>query len=120
MSPRLSPIDCGVCQYCGDGVCDPTEDCGLCPEDCGACLYCGDGLCTAGEDCFNCAGDCGTCAPTQYCGDGYCDLAVGRPGASFGGLAEAGLVHVFNGTEDGLDTSTSELWWRRAHAQVCE
>ncbi|MEE8522991.1 MAG: hypothetical protein V3T72_03585 [Thermoanaerobaculia bacterium] len=53
-----------VCVGCGDGVCDPGEDCNSCPADCpsfpvpGA--SCGNGICEAadGEDCLSCAADC--------------------------------------------------------------
>jgi hypothetical protein len=39
--------DCGPESFCGDGVCDPGEDCESCPEDCGECSPCdsGDGNC---------------------------------------------------------------------------
>jgi cysteine-rich repeat protein len=49
--------DCSaVCVGCGDGVCDPLEQCTSCPADCGACAaQCGDFVCSAGE---TCAGDC--------------------------------------------------------------
>ncbi|MEE8523783.1 MAG: hypothetical protein V3T72_07605 [Thermoanaerobaculia bacterium] len=53
-----------VCVGCGDGTCDPGEDCVTCPADCpsfptpGA--SCGNGLCEAadGEDCLTCPADC--------------------------------------------------------------
>jgi hypothetical protein len=53
-----------VCLGCGDGTCDPGEDCNSCPSDCisgelpGA--VCGNGLCEAGngENGVNCAADC--------------------------------------------------------------
>jgi cysteine-rich repeat protein len=52
--------DCvAVCARCGDGTCDPLEDCRLCAVDCGACEpVCGDFLCDPGE---TCAGD--QCSP---------------------------------------------------------
>ena len=37
---------CGYCSVCGDGLCDPTEDCAGCSADCGSC--CGNGVCEAG------------------------------------------------------------------------
>ncbi len=50
---------------CGDGTCEPDEDCATCPADCGAC--CGDGACAEDEDCATCLADC-------PCGDGQrCD-----------------------------------------------
>jgi len=66
-------LDCGVCPpVCGDGSCDPEEDCASCEVDCGACPPpCGDGLCEEGEDCSSCEADCGDCPPV--CGDGSCD-----------------------------------------------
>ncbi|MFK7989701.1 MAG: hypothetical protein AB8I08_27025 [Sandaracinaceae bacterium] len=50
---------------CGDGRCQPPEDCDTCPSDCGSC--CGDGRCAPPEDCNSCPTDCGSC-----CGDGRC------------------------------------------------
>lgn len=41
---------------CGNGACDPHEDCIECPADC-ACR-CGDGRCTHGESCLLCDKDC--------------------------------------------------------------
>jgi hypothetical protein len=53
-----------VCIGCGDGVCDPGEDCVSCPEDCVSgplpVASCGNGLCEAGdgENASNCRADC--------------------------------------------------------------
>ncbi len=57
----LSCVDC----YCGDGVCDPTENTQSCMQDC-ACDE--DGTCDAdqGETAVLCPADCS-------CGDGICD-----------------------------------------------
>lgn len=41
---------------CGDGSCDPQEDCLHCPKDCTC--SCGDGVCTFGEFCVVCPADC--------------------------------------------------------------
>jgi uncharacterized protein YkwD len=57
---------------CGNGLCEPGEDCASCVADCGSCsAVCGNGLCEPGEDCASCVADCGTCPPV--CGDGTCD-----------------------------------------------
>ncbi len=40
---------------CGDGTCDPREDCRLCPQDCTCPAACGDNFCDPGE---TCPGDC--------------------------------------------------------------
>jgi len=85
----------GACAYvpwCGDGTCDPDEDCGACPSDCAcgcgeACLgttcvfaacdgkVCGDDGC--GGSCGKCAAhhECqkGACVYAPWCGDGACD-----------------------------------------------
>ncbi len=45
---------------CGNGACDPGENCWTCPGDCEC--RCGDGACTHGEACWNCAADC-DCTP---------------------------------------------------------
>jgi hypothetical protein len=59
--------------YCGDKVCDLTEDCRTCEEDCGACVIrtCGNGVCDAGENFQVCPADCQPIAP--FCGDGFCN-----------------------------------------------
>jgi hypothetical protein len=49
------PQDCGVCQVCGNGICEVNE---YCQQDCG---FCGDHLCQGSETCSSCCGDCGTC-----------------------------------------------------------
>jgi hypothetical protein len=49
------PQDCGVCQVCGNGICEFNEQCA---QDCG---YCGDSMCQGSETCSTCCGDCGDC-----------------------------------------------------------
>ena len=44
---------------CGDGQCNPPEDCRSCSSDCGSC--CGNHRCDNGEDCRSCSQDCGNC-----------------------------------------------------------
>ena len=47
---------------CGDGTCDPLEDCLLCPDDCHTGCpadACGDFRCTGAETAGTCPGDCG-------------------------------------------------------------
>ena len=51
------PQDCGDC--CGNHKCEPPEDCHSCPSDCGDC--CGNHKCEPPEDCNSCPGDCGPC-----------------------------------------------------------
>jgi hypothetical protein len=45
---------------CGDGTCNPFEDCLMCPADCGACAggKCGDFHCDTGETSTSCPNDC--------------------------------------------------------------
>jgi hypothetical protein len=69
------PGDCGACpNLCGDGTCQPQENCRSCAADCGLC--CGNGLCEADEDCTSCAADCGQCP--LLCGDGICEQVLGE------------------------------------------
>jgi hypothetical protein len=68
-------LDCSVGPECGDGACDPGEDCGSCSEDCGPCTSCGNGTCDPNEDCASCEGDCGAC---PSCGDGVCGNTPGE------------------------------------------
>ncbi len=66
------PTDCGDCpDLCGDGTCQLFEDCNTCTEDCGPCYWCGDGYCDVEEDCSTCPEDCGRCP--LLCGDGLCE-----------------------------------------------
>jgi len=63
--------------YCGNGLCDPLENCNTCPDDCikkttgppNRRYCCGDGVCEGDENGTNCGVDCGG----TYCGDGTCD-----------------------------------------------
>jgi hypothetical protein len=75
--------DGGKGSECGDGTCDPDEDCGTCAEDCGACV-CGDSVCNLGE-CASCETDCpgGCVCPHDTCTVGEvldpgCDSCVGQ------------------------------------------
>jgi len=81
--------------YCGDNVCEGSEDCSTCVADCGDCLidgeycdspdecigdycvnnfcssditYCGDNVCEGSEDCSTCYTDCGKC-DGELCAD---------------------------------------------------
>jgi hypothetical protein len=65
---EVCPSDCPGCEApCGDGVCAPDEDCTVCYQDCSPC--CGNMTCESGlgEDCTTCPSDCGGC-----CGDDEC------------------------------------------------
>ena len=79
-----SPKKCfnGICTgYCGDQVCDPSENCTNCPDcgcpqgqECalGTCrTFCGNGTCDKGETCKNCVTDC-ACAGRKRCVSGAC------------------------------------------------
>ena len=67
-----------ACPSCGDGTCNPGEDCHTCPSDCigqtggrpSSRYCCGDGVCEGAEDAINCEVDCGA---GPVCGDGTCD-----------------------------------------------
>ncbi|HEV7554163.1 MAG TPA: kelch repeat-containing protein, partial [Kofleriaceae bacterium] len=59
-TPACPPgVSCaGTTPRCGDGVCDPIEDCRICPADCACTPVCGDFICDPGEDHLSCPGDC--------------------------------------------------------------
>jgi hypothetical protein len=63
--------DCASDPVCGDGVCDPTEDCASCPDDCGPCPPCpGEGDCCVAHRTPGCADpDCCAvvCAADAFC-----------------------------------------------------
>ncbi len=50
---------------CGDGRCQPPEDCHSCSADCGGC--CGNHRCESPEDCHSCSADCGSCCGNHRC-----------------------------------------------------
>jgi hypothetical protein len=54
---------------CGDGACNPREDCHTCVADCGECLPCAHDLCETGDGldsaCDPCAGE--VCGIDSYC-----------------------------------------------------
>jgi len=64
---------------CGNGFCDPGENCSICPADCisgavgGTCGSCFkgvcDGICHPKKD----GADCADCWPGYCCGDGVCE-----------------------------------------------
>jgi hypothetical protein len=58
------------CPMCGNGTCDFTmgDDATTCPGDC----WCGDGVCDGSEDVGSCAADC-TGGGDGYCGNGVCE-----------------------------------------------
>lgn len=43
-------------------------------------------------------------------GDGHGDLVVGSPGEDIGERVDAGMIHVFYGSADGLDRASAEGW----------
>jgi hypothetical protein len=68
-----------VPEDCGDGICAITESCDTCEIDCGPCEWCGNGICSpwAGEDCNSCSWDCPTCPDAD--GDGVWDSSDNCP-----------------------------------------
>lgn len=59
---------------CGDGTCQPDEECQTCPMDCQCEGFCGDGVCAGGdEDASTCPSDCPMLAAD-------CCKAHGTPG----------------------------------------
>ena len=68
---------CSFVPWCGDGNCDPTEDCSTCNEDCGECIgtacieaqSCESGYCVNGRCCQNsCNGICRRCDISGHLG----------------------------------------------------
>jgi hypothetical protein len=99
------PGDCGQCpDLCGDGVCQLMEDCNSCEADCGPCFWCGDGYCDPNEDCAGCPEDCGQCP--ILCGDGICEQLLGESCAncpqdcSCGGETCAAILTCITGCQD--------------------
>ncbi len=81
----LDRSSCTGCPFCGDGTCDPGEDCLVCAADCASAssVTCGNGICEAadGEDCVSCPGDCngeqsGSPGSRYCCGDGDGDTPI--------------------------------------------
>ena len=75
--PDCTPATDPDCTNCGNGTCEPGEDCNNCPGDCisgGGSPGCGNGTCEPGEDCNSCPADCraktGGKPSLRYCCDG--------------------------------------------------
>ncbi|MCK4552625.1 hypothetical protein KAT80_00280 [Candidatus Pacearchaeota archaeon] len=69
---NILDCDSAITDICkGNGVCDFVigETCLNAPEDCGVCEYCGDGVCNNAETCSTCSQDCGVC-PSNNNGNG--------------------------------------------------
>ncbi|HEY2367858.1 MAG TPA: hypothetical protein VGH87_15780 [Polyangiaceae bacterium] len=58
-APRFGSVTPRGGGNCGNGKCEPPEDCNSCPQDCGTC--CGNYKCEPPEDCRSCPQDCGPC-----------------------------------------------------------
>lgn len=115
--------NCGGVNPCGNGVCDPGEDCNNCGIDCisGGLPSCGDGTCNtwAGEDCVSCPADCAgvqTGKPAnRYCcgdGDGTNPIGCGDPRCTTGGFAcedtdPGGAYCCGDGTCEGAENGTN-------------
>ncbi len=52
----------------------------------------------------------GAVAAGDFNGDGYDDLAIGVPGEDVQGLADAGMIHVLYGADEGLESAGSIGW----------
>lgn len=66
--------DC-MTSYCGDGICQASENAENCPRDCP--MKCGDGYCDVrGETRVSCPSDC--CPRKAVCGDNICDAWAGE------------------------------------------
>ncbi len=87
---------------CGDGKCDPEEDCTICYRDCcrdgqscdlysGICkddVNCGNDICEKNENCSTCPNDCkcpdgkicrvGACVDKDTCNNGICESDIGE------------------------------------------
>lgn len=95
-----------VC-LCGNGVCDPGEDCNGCPDDCigsGSVGACGNGVCEPEfeEDCISCPNDCAgtqTGKPSgRFCcgdGDGVNPVGCGDPRCTSNGYACGSTPETF-------------------------
>ncbi|WP_437650674.1 hypothetical protein [Sorangium sp. So ce362] len=57
-------------ETCGDGVCEPGEDCGSCPQDCGSCPTCDHEVCDPGTPLDPACGD--PCVSVVCAADPYC------------------------------------------------
>lgn len=105
---------------CGDGTCDPGEDCNSCRADCisGNGGFCGNGTCepSLGEDCVSCSQDCNGAQNgnpnRRYCcgdGDGENPVGCGDSRCASGGAAcsntPAGSFCCGDGTCEGSETS---------------
>jgi hypothetical protein len=99
---------CGLtCDSCGDGLCEPGEDCSSCPQDCGACPSCEHDLCQAGApldpQCDQCAG--AVCEQDPFCCEVLWDRLCVQQAESACGLQCEGCSHELCNVGEALDAS---------------
>lgn len=87
---------CGLtCDTCGDGLCEPGEDCSTCPQDCGECTSCEHDLCQAGgpldPQCDSCAGT--VCEQDPFCCEVLWDRLCVQQAETSCGLQCEGCSH---------------------------
>lgn len=77
-----------TCDSCGDGICEPGEDCSTCPEDCGACPVCEHDPCEAGAPLDPQCDECATtvCEQDSFCCDVLWDRLCIQQAESLCGL----------------------------------
>jgi hypothetical protein len=99
---------CGLtCDTCGDGLCEPGEDCTSCPQDCGECASCEHDLCQAGgpldPQCDQCAST--VCEQDPFCCEVLWDRICVQEADAFCGLECEGCSHDQCNVGEALDAS---------------
>jgi hypothetical protein len=99
---------CGLtCDTCGDGLCEPGEDCSSCPQDCGECASCEHDLCQAGgpldPQCDSCAST--VCEQDPFCCEVLWDRICVQEAEAFCGLECEGCAHDQCNVGEALDPS---------------
>lgn len=89
--------------YCGDNLCQESENCEICVSDCGECpfvenVFCGNDDCDTEESSYSCPADCIAAERTDYT---Y--LAVGVLASSFAVLGFVLYRRFFSGASQILD-----------------
>lgn len=109
----------GVCESCGDNVCNGLETHSSCPGDCPACTpQCEDYMC--GDD--GCGGTCGTCEEGQVCQQRKCAVVIsGFTVTCTGGVCDEYVLPTVPEGASGLDYSgTAKIYDAGTGAEIAE
>jgi len=103
------PIDCSINDCSGNGECNVEvgESCSLAPGDCGVCEFCGDGIANNGETCSTCSTDVGACTSSND--GGSSDSGNGSSGGGSSSSSNNDVISVSSTPVVNNDNSNDDL-----------